>query len=65
MAKTSHSVFARKILSVVLMLMLILTFWLVITLKWKTRVVSLVLKHLKFPSKGLSKLDMFRYIENR
>ena len=65
MAKSSHSAFARKMLRAVCMLTQILTSWLVITLKWKTRVVSLVLKDLKFPSKGVSKLDTFRCIENR
>jgi len=65
MAKPSHSVIARKMLSVVSLLVQNFTFWLVITLKRNTRVVSLVLKHFKFPSKGLSKLDTFRCIDNR
>jgi hypothetical protein len=56
MAKPSHSVFARRMYSVVRMLMQNLKSWLVITFRWNTRVLSLVLK-LKFPSKGVSKLD--------
>jgi hypothetical protein len=48
MEKPSQSVFARAKLSVTQ----VLTFWLMITLKWNTRIVLLVLKLLTFPSKG-------------
>jgi hypothetical protein len=65
MAKSSNSAFSRKVLIAVRMLMEILESWLVITLKWNTLVASLILKQLKFPSKGVSKLDTFRCMENR
>ena len=48
MEKPTHSLFTRAKLNVTQ----ILTFWLVITLKWNTQVVLLLLKLLLFPSKG-------------
>lgn len=52
MEKPSQCVFARAKLSVVRILMQVLTFWLVLTLKWNTRVALLVLKIVMCASKG-------------
>ena len=52
MEKPSQSVFARATLSVVCILMQVLAFWLVLTLKWNTRVALLVLKIVMCPSTG-------------
>ena len=52
MEKPSQSVFARATLSVVCILMQVLVFWLVLTLKWNTQVALLVLKIVMCPSKG-------------
>ena len=63
MEKHSQSMFARAVPSTVHILTQILMSWLVITLKWNTQVVSLVLKALCFQVKGIE-LDTFRCIEN-